>query len=560
MDHHSSDHAPNSIIELVPAIKATISEDRTTGTSSHEEANLKSLDQGRSALSLKTDPAPAGRSGNHSLQDYQLQLMLLEQQNKKRLMMAREEQDQMALSRLLPGEPIPFLDECNGGTSRSIQSEEETTHLEELVEQEGNIENILNSSEKRNARPKARPKAKPRTLRKRRPTSPQLSDATCSGPSAKRRVTKHVNSNNKKNYSDLTRTESYALPNPGPVPSPTPVRIPTLHRIVCKGSEYHHSTDLFADVPQRLSEISRYRGHFSGAKPVYNVEEFLSQCEEPDFLVFKDYQCATKHNINSHNNQETFASNSISIVSIELQELISRIAECPLIRVNLQARRTQYDSPSTRPVIDEFEIPSPYNFFFHHRAQLLDEVCSHTPEDDVSTHHSAITALLQYLEEDQGDVFREADELFERGQTTVQHLQRLFRPNEVVIARFNNVHSAYVLRDWPSINQDSSWHLPCWSWGYDGSFLNRKDTNLTLHVRLGEVTRITNLGVFPLRFAPQDLKNELIERGKHFWDLRHKHYVSYNGWDFKREEYYVLRFPPALWARLTAKFSPQPAA
>ena len=33
--------------------------------------------------------------GNHALQDYQTQLMLLEQQNKKRLMMARQEQDTM---------------------------------------------------------------------------------------------------------------------------------------------------------------------------------------------------------------------------------------------------------------------------------------------------------------------------------------------------------------------------------------------------------------------------------------------------------------------------------
>ncbi|KAI5802429.1 hypothetical protein FPQ18DRAFT_9278 [Pyronema domesticum] len=37
-----------------------------------------------------------GASGNHALQDYQMQLMLLEQQNKKRLMQARQEQDNIA--------------------------------------------------------------------------------------------------------------------------------------------------------------------------------------------------------------------------------------------------------------------------------------------------------------------------------------------------------------------------------------------------------------------------------------------------------------------------------
>lgn len=40
---------------------------------------------------------PAGQPpGNHALQDYQMQLMLLEQQNKKRLLMARQEQDNMS--------------------------------------------------------------------------------------------------------------------------------------------------------------------------------------------------------------------------------------------------------------------------------------------------------------------------------------------------------------------------------------------------------------------------------------------------------------------------------
>lgn len=40
--------------------------------------------------------APGPPQGNHALQDYQMQLMLLEQQNKKRLLMARQEQDNMA--------------------------------------------------------------------------------------------------------------------------------------------------------------------------------------------------------------------------------------------------------------------------------------------------------------------------------------------------------------------------------------------------------------------------------------------------------------------------------
>ena len=46
---------------------------------------------------------PGQTGGNHALQDYQMQLMLLEQQNKKRLMMARQEQDNISRD----GGPIP---------------------------------------------------------------------------------------------------------------------------------------------------------------------------------------------------------------------------------------------------------------------------------------------------------------------------------------------------------------------------------------------------------------------------------------------------------------------
>ena len=48
-----------------------------------------------------------GAGGNHALQDYQMQLMLLEQQNKKRLLMARQEQDNLGRDgpQSIPGQP-----------------------------------------------------------------------------------------------------------------------------------------------------------------------------------------------------------------------------------------------------------------------------------------------------------------------------------------------------------------------------------------------------------------------------------------------------------------------
>ncbi|KAF1955379.1 hypothetical protein CC80DRAFT_93127 [Byssothecium circinans] len=55
-------------------------------------ADMYAGNQPRTGLS---NGQPGPPQGNHALQDYQMQLMLLEQQNKKRLLMARQEQDSM---------------------------------------------------------------------------------------------------------------------------------------------------------------------------------------------------------------------------------------------------------------------------------------------------------------------------------------------------------------------------------------------------------------------------------------------------------------------------------
>jgi hypothetical protein len=63
---------------------------------------------------------PGGQGGNHALQDYQMQLMLLEQQNKKRLMMARQEQDN--ITGRTDGPPLPGQVSMPPGMSPSGRS------------------------------------------------------------------------------------------------------------------------------------------------------------------------------------------------------------------------------------------------------------------------------------------------------------------------------------------------------------------------------------------------------------------------------------------------------
>ena len=68
---------------------------------------------------MPTNGQPQPGQGNHALQDYQMQLMLLEQQNKKRLLMARQEQDQVRPGEQPMGAQAGFAPNMSPQGSRS---------------------------------------------------------------------------------------------------------------------------------------------------------------------------------------------------------------------------------------------------------------------------------------------------------------------------------------------------------------------------------------------------------------------------------------------------------
>ena len=72
------------------AINYTISQDFAAGFITEQEKSLQGF-LGNGQADPFTAQVVPGPRGNHALQDYQMQLMLLEQQNKKRLLLAREE-------------------------------------------------------------------------------------------------------------------------------------------------------------------------------------------------------------------------------------------------------------------------------------------------------------------------------------------------------------------------------------------------------------------------------------------------------------------------------------
>ena len=89
---HSKPSRENSLDEAAKAaIEYTISQDFAAGHTAEQARRLRGFhgDDDSNLVQLSQTTI-----GNYALQDYQMQLMLLEQQNKKRLLMARQAQEE----------------------------------------------------------------------------------------------------------------------------------------------------------------------------------------------------------------------------------------------------------------------------------------------------------------------------------------------------------------------------------------------------------------------------------------------------------------------------------
>jgi hypothetical protein len=174
---------------------------------------------------------------------------------------------------------------------------------------------------------------------------------------------------------------------------------------------------------------------------------------------------------------------------------------------------------------------SPYRFLHHHRT-LLGEF----PELGQHILQNEIASLLQYVEEQYGRDFREAEALFDKSLVTLRYLPMLYRPNDVVL-RKDRLHksdtwTAVVVNGWPGIIE-GRFSISFWSWKYNGWSFERRyvglGTPLSTYPQGDEVTAIDQLEYIPLRFADAAIVSELRERGLALWRLRNRSYVAYTG-------------------------------
>jgi hypothetical protein len=131
--------------------------------------------------------------------------------------------------------------------------------------------------------------------------------------------------------------------------------------------------------------------------------------------------------------------------------------------------------------------------------------------------------------------------LFARNKVNQEHLLKLYKPNDVVVAEIHGQPSAFVVHDRPQIGPRNCTTLNCWSFQTDGFGFARKLTVLSIPPVREDLAEVTSLAVYPLRFTSPPTLHKLQKNGRKQWDFRTISHVTYTGWNVEQDHYYVSK-------------------
>lgn len=536
----------------------TISDDQSSG-SKIAERNLLAL-RGR-----KNNPEPPesllNPVRNQALQDVMTPLMILEQENIKRLMMARMEQDTSDR-----GQVATTLSNVGMVSSSSASQATSVTVFQNNETSPGgaDMQHLLRAND---------------------PSQLDLKKL--------------------QEYIELLQTQLKKLKSSQQDLSPS--RFQILNRIMQK-----HSFDLqgkthlgwqlsspYFDEPEWI-EGQDHRRQLRCSLPVTNFELYLEKNKDIAFIVYRDFHPAPDMSWSSTTDRP--AKSTGAGRPQPTSETIRPVAQVLTGAIEtLLSSRDDYSSFLQQYKFSP-ELQAPYLTVYNSRKDL------HTIQEGLSPEaQKQFSLLLQYITDQYGDKYAAADSLFSENKISSDNVPYLFKPGDILVERKQTQYAAFVASSWPikgtSTNisrlkgdvrtgdhlplygsheaskrvanervKVQSWSVTGWYWAFDGHFQRqnctrhfdievseetKRDTFAHEHTITGQDSQIDtsqvkeqnikDLSIFPLAYAEPDLVDRLQKRGSTFWKCRNRRLVSYmeKGMDNSQD---MVNFLPSIRA------------
>lgn len=349
-------------------------------------------------------------------------------------------------------------------------------------------------------------------------------------------------------------------------------------------NDYKLPVITFTDLPEIAYEKNG-AGHLRCSIPLRNFDLFLAMNPDISFLVFRHYE----KNLKSH-----------EIINGEASQLPCPTSEYifPVAREMKSALEVMLDAnPGFSDIKKMYrkggELLAPYLFAYHSR-QDIDKIKGQLSPAEIDH----MNLFIGYLDEEYSGEYKCVDYLLGKELITPQYIHYLFKPDDILVEKVDDEYTGYVAQSWISKNHEESrdsqpsnirvvddisetetspkpqekgvFLIRAWKFEFDGQFF-RSEKNLIFSLPVtneeiciekntpskfqshGNLTKkarpITDLNVFPLKYAPQNVIATLKRRGSTIWKCRTRRLVSYQALEYEKSTE-MVRFQVVfiLWA------------
>ncbi|KAF2203368.1 hypothetical protein GQ43DRAFT_271191 [Delitschia confertaspora ATCC 74209] len=326
-----------------------------------------------------------------------------------------------------------------------------------------------------------------------------------------------------------------------------PTRCVVLHQVSLgcseKQSSIFSSTEMtYFDPPHWTKDVNGI-WHVEAQNPVQEPQIFLERQKRSDVALILSLEYTVTANADSELQRE-FTQGPMIPESASAQLL------CPVLKSawsslldndRLMKKYCRINRPEAPKYHDtghkDYKIFDLNIFYYHFRLRIRKGAQMLTKPQQ-----KQLDILLRSIDTSFGKQYEEAERLLGEGLVTSTIVPYLFVPNSVLIC--NHCQSVSGLRLESFIRREKFIGSPSYTaktmcWGFDGKFYELTKP-LTVQVgNDGEKPRtISSLDVFPLVYAPSEIKSRLRERGSKYWALRKAAYVTYKGWSMKQDIVY----------------------
>lgn len=304
--------------------------------------------------------------------------------------------------------------------------------------------------------------------------------------------------------------------------------------------------EIYLDEPRWMEGEDDSSGFLAGKAPISDVRAYVSRHTEVAFIVCRDYGKGSPNidggnkdengNVNVHHHAENIipAERSLALALRKLNAFTDRGFPS-----NFEAHNVEYDdiqefSNDWLYGVNDITLSYPYLSFYHGQTNSLEGLF----EGMEISERVQFKQLATYIVDTYKQEYDEVETLTRKGRITNAYLAYLFRPGIVVVVGKGEDARGYMCDSWleddgvsETDGKKCNYAVRAWNWDTGQRFTRNVST-----LRLSDIspsekseTEIDELELRPLNFVTPETRERLQRRGEWAWKCRYRQIVAYRG-------------------------------